>query len=83
MLHLFVTIPIAETWPTPEDLASRDAAVDALTAAKVGNCRGAGGGMGEMDFSFQVSDESFARSETHRVMSQFFAGREYRVTVSD
>jgi hypothetical protein len=58
MAHVFVTIPIGANWPTPEELAARDAVTDALTSADVGICTGAGGGMGEMDFSFRVTDES-------------------------
>ena len=52
-----VNIPVAGMWPSPEELAARNAAMASLDAVGIGTCTGAGGGMGEMDFSYRVTDE--------------------------
>jgi len=43
MASVWVTIPTARAWPTPTELAARNAATDALTDAGIGTCTGAGG----------------------------------------
>lgn len=79
MAQLTVTIKLAETWPSPKELAARNSVTDALDAAKIGKCIGAGGGMGEMDFAYDVTDESFARNEVTTAMQTLMPGSQFQV----
>ncbi len=83
MASVWVTFPIAGTWPTPAELAARNAVTDALTLAGIGSCTGAGGGRGEMDFSFRVTDEKTARAAITSAMQEHMPGIEYRLRVSE
>lgn len=83
MLYLDVAILTRGIRPKPDELAARDAAVDALRTAAIGRCCGAHEGYGQIGFSFQVLDEAFAKSEIQRVMHQFFGDAEYFVGESD
>ena len=83
MKNVSVHIPLATTWPTREEIAARDKVTDALNSNGIGKMTGAGGGMGEMDFSFQVADESTARSEIDRAMHEHMPGAVYRVRVTE
>lgn len=83
MASVWVTIPLAGTWPTRAELAKRNAITDALTAAGIGTCTGAGGGQGEMDFSFHVDDENAARAAIASAMQSIMPGVAYRVRVSE
>jgi len=80
---LCVTIPTAGAWPAPTELTARNAVTDALTAAGIGTCTGAGGGGGEMDFSFRIADEQTARAEIDAAMQAHMPGMRYRVRVSE
>ena len=80
---VWVTIPTTGTWPAPVELAARNAVTDALTTAGIGNCTGAGGGDGEMDFSFRVADEHTARVEIDKAMQAHMPGVAYRVRLSE
>jgi hypothetical protein len=77
MLLLEVTIRIASTWPSCEELAARNRVEDVLDAACIGTCIGAGGGMAEMHLAYRVADESAARGycrsydDTHGGLSVF------------
>jgi hypothetical protein len=79
--QLIVTIPIKSRWPTQEDLAARNAAMDAVSAEAIGTCTGAGGGMGEMDYSFRVTDETLARATIDRAMQEHMPGVVYHIRV--
>ena len=83
MAQIFVTIKVAQTWPSSKDLAARNAITDALNAAQIGKCTGAGGGMGEMDFSYQVVDESIARDSIVSTMQSIMPSAEYQISSSD
>lgn len=83
MASVWVAIPTAATWPTPAELAARDAVTDELSAAGIGSCTGAGGGGGAMDFSFRVTDEQAARAAITSAMQAHLPGVEYRVRVSE
>jgi hypothetical protein len=58
MTTLTIKIPIASEWPTSKELALRNKVGAALDASGNGQCTGAGGGLGEMDLSFRVDDDS-------------------------
>jgi hypothetical protein len=83
MVQVFVTIPTISNWPTADELAARNAVTVALSAAGIGSCTGAGGGRGEMDFSYRVADESAARAAIASAMEAHMPGVVYRVRVSD
>ena len=83
MKSVLVRIPVANTWPSPQEVAARNLATKALSESGIGVCTGAGGGMGEMDFSYRVADEAVARSEIVRIMQQFFPGVQDRLSLSD
>ena len=83
MASVWVTIPTAGAWPASEKLTARNAVTDALTAADIGSCMGAGGGGGEMDFSFRVADEQAARAAIDAAMQAHMPGVAYRVRVSE
>ena len=61
----------------------RNTVTDALDAAKIGKCTGAGGGRGEMDYCYQVSDEQAAREAIAAVMQSLMPGARYRIRVSE
>ena len=83
MSSVWVTIPTAGAWPTPAELATRDAIIAALSAVGIGSCTGAGGGGGEMDFSFRVGDEHAACTAIEATMRDRTPGIAYRVRVSE
>jgi hypothetical protein len=83
MASVWVTIPTAGAWPAPAELAARNAVTDALTAGGIGSCTGAGGGGGEMDFSFRVADEEAALSAIDAAMKAHMPGVAYRIRVSE
>jgi hypothetical protein len=78
-----VTIPTSNAWPTSAEMTARNAVTESLTAEGIGTCTGAGGGGGEMDFSFRVADEMVARSCIDAAMQAHMPGVKYRVRVSD
>ena len=82
--NLEITIPLASKWPTREELSARNAVEDALRAADIGICVGAGGGMGVMDLGFRVDDEAKladAKAAIEGIMKSLMPGFEYRVRV--
>jgi hypothetical protein len=83
MASVSVSIATAGTWPAPSELTSRNAVTDALTDAGIGTCTGAGGGGGEMDFSFRVSDVEAARAAIITAMQGHMPDAQYRIRVSD
>jgi hypothetical protein len=83
MLSVWISISIASEWPSRGELAGRNEVEDALEAAAIGECTGAGGGMGKMDLSFKVPDESKARAAIEKAMQQHLPGLVYQVNVSE
>ena len=69
MIALKVTMPIASTWPTREELAARNAVEETLMASPIGKCTGAGGGMGEMHLTYSVESESFI-ADAHAIIDE-------------
>ena len=82
MEHVFVTIPVAATWPTREELILRNAITDSLESLGIGTFTGAGGGMGEMDFSFQVHDVPAFHVAVETAMQSHLPGAKFCVRVS-
>lgn len=66
-MKVSVIIPFAGTSPSPDELAARNAAMASLDEVGIGTRIGAGGGMGEMDYSYRVTDEPAARSAIERI----------------
>ncbi len=83
MAHVCVSIPVARNWPSREELMMRNTVTDALDAAEIGKCTGAGGGRGEMDFSYQVSDEQAARAAIAAAMQSLMPGVQFRIRASE
>ncbi len=84
MVTLEITIPIASTWPTREELNARNAVESALVAAGIGKCTGAGGGMGQMDLTYRVDDDTqvpAAHALIAGAMKNHMPGLEYQVRV--
>ena len=81
MPRLELTIPVASTWPSHEELTARNAVEDALNLADVGSFVGAGGGMGQMDLCFDVDDEASARAVIAQAMKIHMPGAKYRIEV--
>ena len=59
--YLWVEFRISDNWPSEEELAARNAAIDELNNSADGRCTGSGGGIGAMDFSFRAEAEAKAR----------------------
>lgn len=83
MPHIFVEIPTADTWPSPEELSARNAVIDTLDGLAIGSCTGAGGGLGSMDFSYRVADEANARATIDDVMQRHMPESKYQTRVSE
>lgn len=83
MASVFVTIPVAATWPSAGELKARNAVIAAVDVAAVGTCTGAGGGLGAMDFSYSVADVAAARTVIERAMEEHMPAAEYQMRVSD
>ena len=83
MSSIWVTIPTVGTWPSASELSTRNAVTDALNATGIGTCTGAGGGMGEMDFSFRIEDEKAARSAIETVMQSLMPGVRYHIRLAE
>jgi hypothetical protein len=84
MVTLEITIPVATTWPTRDELSARNAVERVLNAARVGKVSGAGGGMGNMDLAYRLEDEASipdARVVIDQAMKTHMASFQYKVTV--
>jgi hypothetical protein len=83
MTTITITIPVVSDWPTSEELARRNKIKEALDTAKVGQCTGAGGGLGEMHLSYRIDDNSFvpaARAKIETVMARHAVGIQYTIS---
>jgi hypothetical protein len=83
MKHILVEIPVDGEWPSSQDLDARNAVIDELEQLRLGENTGAGGGMGSMDFSLRVADESRARQAIEAAMSKYLPNRQFTLDVSD
>jgi hypothetical protein len=77
MFCLEITIPIASTWPSRDELAARNTVEHALKSASIGKCTGAGGGMGQMHLTYRVTDESAARAAIAEAMKAHMPSFQY------
>jgi hypothetical protein len=82
MVHLFVDITVVSKWPSSDELAARNGVIAELDAVDIGSCTGARGGLGKMDFSYSVKDESTARAAIESAMRMHMPNVEYHVRVS-
>lgn len=81
--QVFVEIPVDGEWPSPEDLNARDAVIDALDQRNIGEFIGSGGGLGNMDFSYRVSNEEVARQAIEATMARLLPNLPFTLEVSD
>src|SRR5437660_1757177 len=84
MTTLIVTIPIGSDWPTSKELARRNKVEASLDASEIGQCTGAGGGLGEMHLSYRVDDDSCvtaARAKIGAAMARHMPGFQYEVAI--
>ncbi len=84
MVTLEITIPVSAKWPTRDELAARNAVEAALNSAGIGIVSGVGGGMGEMELAYRVTDESKiadARASIDQAMKAHMASFQYKVRV--
>jgi Immunity protein 26 len=84
MATITITIPVASDWPTSKELARRNKVEAALEASKIMQCTGAGGGLGEMDLTYRVDDDSrvaAARAKIEAAMALLMPGFEYKIAV--
>lgn len=83
MPGISVQIPVDGDWPSPEDMEARNAITDDLDAAGIGEFTGAGGGMGAMDFSYDVSSVDTAKAQIEAALQKHLPGREFSINVLD
>ena len=84
MIVLDITMPIASDWPTHEELIARNAVEATLKVAGVGECTGAGGGMGQMHLTYRVDSESAvsaSRAIIDEAMATNMPGFQFEVRV--
>ena len=81
--QVFVEIAVDGEWPSPEDLKARDAVIDALDQRNIGEFIGSGGGMGNMEFSYRVSNEETARQAIEATMARLLPDRPFKLEISD
>lgn len=81
--QVFVEIPVDGEWPSPEDLNARNAVIEALDQRNIGEFIGSGGGMGNMDFSYRVTNEDKARQAIEATMARLLPNRLFTLEVSD
>ena len=84
MPTLRITIPIVSEWPTSKELARRDKVEAALEASEIGQCTGAGSGLGVMNLTYRVDNDSrvpAARARIDAAMARHMPGFEYEVAM--
>ena len=83
MPYIFVDIPVEGDWPSPEDMAVRNEITDELDALNIGEFGGAGGGMGSMDFSYNVTDAEAAEGTIREMLAKYLPDRDFSIRVTD
>lgn len=72
MPTISVTIPVANFWPSSEDLSARDNVMKALTELGFGSPIGCGSGRGTVDFSYHIADSDSATEMALGVVRKHF-----------
>ena len=83
MICLAVSIPVARQFPNSDELTTRDAIIEELEQRQLGESAGSGGGLGQMDFAFNVEDEATARALITEVVEKRLPGVTFKVTRID
>ena len=78
---LKVSIPITEQLPSEEEMATLMRMVDAIERKGVKGFVGAGGGFGELDMEYDVSDPDKAKQVIGQVIGQYMPGKEFRFAI--
>ena len=79
VFSIIVEIPVEGNWPSGDDMQARNAVINELDEAHLGDFVGSGGGMGTMDFQYEVADSEKAKQQLASVMQKHLPGREYSV----
>lgn len=82
MPMISVKISVDGDWPSSDDITTRNAIIEQVDAAEIGICTGAGGGMGAMDFSYEVADMARARNLIEAALKKHLPNRKYHIHVS-
>lgn len=80
---LSVHVQVDGKWPTDKELENRNSVISELSEGNLGNFKGAGAGMGTMDFAYEVHDEKAARREIAKVLFKHLPGYEQTVYGSE
>lgn len=81
--YLAVRIDLDDSLPIASELENRNNVEEALDAYRLGKCLGAGVGMGQMDFGYEVDDVPAAKAAIQSIMRLYFPNRAYTIDVSD
>ena len=76
-----VSIPVADAFPSPEEMEARNRITDELDSIGFGNFVGAGGGFNQMDFQYEVDDIEAAQKQLVTVMAKHLPGKDFEVDV--
>ncbi len=69
-----VNIQVDGNWPTDKELENRNAVIADLSDRNLGTFKGAGAGMGSMNFSYEVHDEKGAKVEIAKAVFKHLPG---------
>ena len=83
MPTISVTIPVANFWPSADDLSARDNIMASLDALNFGSSIGCGGGGGAVDFSYQVTDATAATEIAQRIVREHLPAAEPHIRITE
>ncbi|MDP1589434.1 MAG: hypothetical protein Q8M07_16905 [Prosthecobacter sp.] len=83
MPTISVSIPVANFWPSADDLSARDSIMAALDALSFGSSVGCGGGRGAVDFSYEVTDAAAATEIAQRIVHQHLPAAEPQIRITE
>ena len=69
-----VNIQVDGNWPTDKELENRNAIISELSDRNLGTFKGAGAGMGSMNFAYEVHDERAAKAEIAKTVFKHLPG---------
>ncbi|NOY42782.1 MAG: hypothetical protein GXP26_13230 [Planctomycetes bacterium] len=69
-----VNIQVDGNWPTDKELENRNAVIAELSDHNLGTFKGAGTGMGSMDFAYEVHDVGAAKVEIAKTVFKHLPG---------
>jgi len=69
-----VNIQVDGNWPTDKELENRNAVIAELSDRNLGTFKGAGTGMGSMNFAYEVHDEKAAKVEIAKTVFKHLPG---------